>query len=443
MDPTLLTARLCLRRCSALAAAALLTALATAHGAAPTKLALPSPAQAEWHDYEMGMFVHFAPNTWLDKEGDDLSKPLAEINPSKLDTDQWARVAESMGARYLVFVAKHVGGFCWWQTDTSDYGVKQIPWRDGRGDVMADLAASCRKRGLQLGVYLSPADRSLGAGVGGKMADPDKQRIYEATFRRQLTELLSRYGEIREVWFDGSLVFSVADILERHAPHAVVFQGPQATIRWVGNEEGVCPYPAWNAVRSGRKPWGVYTAQDGDPNGDRWLPNECDARMRNTWFWRTDNLKTLKTVDQLMGMYLKSVGRGGVLLLNNTPDPTGLIPEADAARSGEFGAEIQRRFGTAVIDTAGTGAELEMGLSAPSTVRATVLMEEITEGERIREYVVEGLTHGEWRPLASGTSVGHKKIDTFDPVEVTQLRLRIPSAAAPPIIRRFAAFAND
>ncbi|MCL4180410.1 MAG: alpha-L-fucosidase [Verrucomicrobia bacterium] len=403
-------------------------------------LALPTRVQAAWHDYEIGMFIHFAPNTWFDQEYDDLSKTPSEINPVGLDTDQWVRVAESMGAKYLVFVAKHVGGFCWWQTDSSDYGVKQTPWRDGKGDLMAELAASCRKRGMNLGVYLSPADRHLGVGVGGKAEDPANQPAYERIFRQQLTELLSRYGEMKEVWFDGSLVFDVGDILEQHAPRAVVFQGPQASIRWVGNEDGVAPYPAWNAVAGGKRPWGTYTAADGDPDGDRWLPNECDARIRNTWFWRTDNLGTLKSVEQLMEMYLRSVGHGAVLLLNNTPDPTGLIPAPDAVRSAEFGREIQRRFGTPVIDTAGSGTNVLMMLSAPRSIRATTIMEDITRGERIREYVVEGKVRGAWKPLASGTAVGHKKIDVFAPVEITELRLRIPSAVGKPVIRKFAAF---
>jgi alpha-L-fucosidase len=413
----------------------------TAKGAADSaKLALPSPQQVEWQDYEVGMFVHFAPNTWLDQEYDDLSKPLKDINPAQLDTDQWVKVAESMGAKEVVFVAKHVGGFCWWQTETTDYGAKQIPWRGGKGDVMADLSQSCKKRGMKLGVYLSPADRHYGVGVGGKADDPAKQAAYEKVFREQLTELLSRYGEIKEVWFDGSLVFDVGDILSKHAPGAVVFQGPQASIRWVGNEDGVAPYPAWNAVKLGKKPWGTYTAEDGSPDGERWLPNECDARMRNTWFWRTDNLPTLKTVDQLMDMYVKSVGRSGLLLLNNTPDPTGLIPEPDAKRAAELGAEIARRYERAVIDTAGTGTNLEMILSAPRKIDCAITMENIAKGERVREYVIEGKVDGAWKTLATGTAIGHKRIDQFQPVEVSELRLRISKSAATPAIRKFAVY---
>ena len=135
---------------------------------------------------------------------------------------------------------------------------------------------------MKLGVYLSPADRKHGVGVGGWADDPEQRAAYERLFRRQLTEVLSRYGEMMEVWFDGSLVFDVGDILAKHAPKAVVFQGPQASIRWVGNEAGLAPYPAWNGAWYDPETWGTLTAAHGDPNGDRWLPNECDARIRNT-----------------------------------------------------------------------------------------------------------------------------------------------------------------
>ena len=204
-------------------------------------LPIPTPAQAQWHDLELGMFIHLAPQTWQDSESDDLSTPLAAINPDKLDTDQWVRVAQSMGAKYIVFVAKHEGGFCWWQTDTTDFGVRNTPWRAGKGDVLADLSASCKKAGMKLGVYLSPQDKKHAVGVGGKSNDPAKQADYQKLFRTQLTEVLTRYGEMMEVWFDGSLVFDVGDILKQHAPNAVIFQGPQASIRWVGNEEGIAP----------------------------------------------------------------------------------------------------------------------------------------------------------------------------------------------------------
>lgn len=389
------------------------------------------------------MFIHFAPNTWQDREYDDLSTPLEKIDPARLDTKQWVDVAEAMGARYIVFVAKHVGGFCWWQTETTDYSVRSIPWRGGRGDVLRDLSASCREKGIGLGVYLSPADRKHGAAVGGKCPTKEAQARYDRLYRAQLTEVLSRYGEMMEVWFDGSLVVEVGDILKRHAPRAMVFQGKYATIRWVGNEEGIAPYPAWNSVATRRDParWGVYTAVDGDPSGDAWIPNECDARIRRHWFWNRTNAATLKSVEQLMEMYYGSVGRGAVLLLNNTPDTTGLIPAADARRSAELGREIRRRFGDPILEASGRGDLVELRLATPTEIDHSIVMEDIREGERVLEYVVEVSTDTKaWKEVARGSAIGHKRIDRFPAVTAKHVRWRALRAQARPIVRRFAIF---
>jgi alpha-L-fucosidase len=414
-------------------------------------LARPTADQLAWHDCELGMFIHFAPNTWTDLEYDDLSLPLDKFNPDKLDTDQWVAAAEALGARYIVFVAKHAGGFCLWQTETTDYSVKSTPWRHGRGDILADLAASCHKRGMRLGVYVSPADRKHGAEVGGKCATPAAQKAYDALYRAQLTEVLTTInrvhgdppaGGVFEVWFDGSIVVPVGDILAKLAPHAMIFQGPHATIRWVGNEDGVAPYPAWNAVPATAARTGEATAQQGDPQGTVWLPNECDARMRDTWFWNTKNAAALKSVDTLMDMYCRSVGHGAVLLLNQTPDPTGLIPEADVQRGAEFAVEIRRRFGHSLAETSGHGEVVELALKEPAVIQHCVIMEDIAQGERVREYVVEALVDRQWKELARGTAIGHKKIDRFSPATTNKVRLRVLRSVGEPQIRRFAAFAD-
>jgi len=415
---------------------------------AGTKLAVPTPAQVEWQEHEVGMFIHMAPQTWQDSETDTMKTPLWAMNPEKLDVAQWVRVAESMGAKYIVFVAKHEGGFCWWPTTTTDHCVRNIPWRAGKGDVLADLSVECAKRKMKLGVYISPQDRIHGVGVGGKASDPAKQGEYEKLFRAQLTEVLSTYGRMCEVWFDGSLVFDVGDILKQHAPDAAIFQGPHATIRWVGNEAGVVDGPAWNAVRSGDKKWGDYTTADAKPDGDRWLPNECDARIRATWFWRTDNAKTLKSVDALMTMYEASVGRGGVLLLNNTPDRSGLIPDEDARRSAEFGAMIKRRYDVAMISSAGTveeGKDLTVTLSAPRAIDRVMLQEDIAQGERVREYVIEALKPGApesgWEIIAKGTAIGYKRIEVLaEPMTVAKVRLRVVKTVGEARIAHLAVF---
>ncbi len=408
---------------------------------AKDNLAKPTPEQVAWADTEIGMFIHFGPATWQDVEEDNLSTPLDQINPEKLDTDQWVQVARDMGAKYVVFVAKHSGGFCSWQTDTTDYSIKHTPWRNGKGDVLADLSASCKKKGLKLGVYISPADHKHHINAGGKAENAEEQKEYDKIYRQQLTEILSNYGEMFEVWFDGSTGTAVTDIIQKHAPHAMVFQGPAATIRWVGNEDGTAPYPAWNALPMALARTGKATAKAGDPDGDAWMPNECDTEMTKYWHWKTNGSETLKSLDTLMDTYNKSVGRGAVLLLNQSPDRTGLIPAADAKRGKEFGDEVRRRFAKSLGDATGKGDVVELDLGKPTILDTLVTMEDIAQGERVREYTIEGLAGDKWIELAKGTAIGHKKIDALPkPIEVSKLRLNITKSAAEPQIRKLSAY---
>lgn len=411
-------------------------------------LAKPTPDQLLWQDNELGMFIHYSINTYRDLEWDTAPRMqnLTLFTPGSLDTGQWVGAAQAMGAKYIVFVAKHVGGFCMWQTSTSEYSIKNTPYKNGKGDVLAELVATCKARHMKLGVYLSPQDQFQGAGVGGITVNAADQERYDAIYRAQLTEVLRDYGPFMEVWFDGNIHTLVADILKQYAAHAMIFQCPggATTIRWVGNEDGRCPYPAWNAVPRAVAVAGTGTAANSDPQGDAWIPLECDARIRNTWFWRTDNAQTLKSVQDLMSMYYSSVGHGAVLLLNMTPDRTGAIPQADVDRAAQFGQEIQRRFQTPIAQTYGTGSEVLLPLPKPSTLNHAVLMEDITGGERIREYVVEGLVNGSWQALCSGTAIGHKKIDTFGAVQnVSQVRLRSLRSVGVPIVRQLAVYNTD
>ena len=401
----------------------------------------PTPEQLAWQDMELSMFVHFGPATWQNREYDDLSTPLGQINPSKLDTEQWADTAVALGARQIVFVAKHTGGFCWWQTETSQYSVANTPWRAGKGDVMRDLAVSCQKRNLRLGVYLSPQDRSLKVGLGGKADNPAQQATYSKLYRQQLTELLSRYGEISEIWFDGSNVVDTGDLLQRYAPHAIIFQSPYATIRWVGNEDGIAPDPNWNLVSASAARSGVATAKDGNPGGNTWLPCEVDARIHNTWFWNTESDAHLKSLDRLMTMYYRSVGHGALLLLNNTPDTTGLIPALHAKRTEEFGAEIRRRFDKPIAQTHGSNGTMELKLPHPTAIDHVVLMEDLRKGQHVQAYSVFGRNGNDWHQLSEGTSIGHKKIDPFRAVTVSSLIVRFPKQDGDTVLSRFAAYA--
>jgi alpha-L-fucosidase len=423
---------------------AIMSCLCAASAAQPAevKLARPTPQQYAWHEQERILFVCLDPATWQGREYDNHSTPLSAINPAQLDTGQWCRAAKLWGAKEILFVAKHTGGFCWWQTDTSKYGVKQISWRGGQGDVVKDLAESCRKQAMKLGVYLSPQDDQFGAGGGGRCKTPEAQENYHRVYRQQLTELLSRYGEVFEVWFDGSCVINVSDILSQHAPGALIFQGPHATIRWPGTESGILPYPAWNSLKSQDLKTGVATAAHGNSDGDAWAPLEADTTLYNhKWFWSAENEKKRKSLDELMDIYYKSAGRGGVLLLNSAPNTNGLIPEGDLKLYEAFGQEIERRFGHPVAEVKDQrGPVVELALPRPALINHIVLMEDYREGERIREYVVEGFSDGSWRELSRGTSVGRKKIDRFHPAQVAKVRLRATRSAAEPLIRRLAVF---
>ena len=402
--------------------------------------AIPTPDQLAWQDLEIGMFLHFAPNTFQNKEKDDLSTPLSSIDPD-IDTDNWAQCAVNLGAKYVVMVAKHAGGFCMWQTETTTYSIGHTAWEHGHGDVMRNLEASCRKYGLRMGVYLSPRDENFGAGTGGVCKDPAKQDAYNAMYREQLTEVLSRYGRMVEVWFDGSLVVPVSDILDTYAPDSVIFQGPCATIRWVGNEDGFAPYPLWDAESVAEARSGVSTAIDSDPDGGAWVPVECDVSIRRPyWFWSTTNVKNLLTFDQLLSVYYRSVGRGAQLLLNVPPNRNGHIADEDFARVKEFGAELGRRFGRSAGETAGTGNRLELNLAKAGRVDHVILEEDCRFGQRVRAFRLEARAKDGWTALYTGSSIGHKRIVPVGPITCPALRLVVTETQGGPHIRRFAAF---
>lgn len=389
---------------------------------------------------EIGMFIHFAPNTWQDKEGDDLSTPLSQINPAKLDTDQWAQAAKKMGAKYIVFVAKHVGGFCMWPTSTTDYSIKNTPWKDGKGDVVADLAQSCKKFGLALGFYVSPRSDHDGAGLGGFIQDLEKQKAYTAKYRKQIEELLTGYGPVFELWFDGNTRLPVEDLIDKHARNAICFQGPRASIRWVGNEDGIAPYPTWNSVHREKGKSGESVGADGDPAGGQWLPAEVDVSIRRPyWFWRTTNHTNLLTLDQLLSVYYRSVGRGANLLLNVTPNRDGLIPDADFERVKEFGAEVRRRFGRPIAQTAGRGLTLELPVNGKQ-LDHLVIMEDIKHGERVLEHTLEGKAGNMWIRIGHGTAIGHKRIVVVPRQAYEAVRLRVDKSQGEPRIMKLAAY---
>jgi alpha-L-fucosidase len=408
-------------------------------------LAKPSAVQYKWHEQERIMFIHFGAATWLGSEYDEKGDfDISRMNPDKTDTDEWCRVAKSWGAKQIIFVAKHVGGFCWWPTTTTEYCVRNIPWKKGKGDLLREVELSCKKAGLNLGIYIYPGDYAWGAGIGsgGKTADPSKQEGYNKLFRQQLTEVLSLYGKMTEVWFDGSCIINVDDILDKYAKNAVIFQGPKATLRWPGSENGKLYYPVWNSVKTSDLKSGVSTQYNDDPDGDAWAPLESDVPLYNhNWFWAPENEKKRRSLDELVEMYYKSAGYGGVLLLNSTPDTTGQIPVGDKKTYTAFGNEIVKRFSNPIASLLNKkGEKFEIKFSKPTFVNHCILMEDYRRGQRIREYNLHGMINNKWQLLATGSSVGRKKIDPFTSVQVTALRLTITRSVNTPLLRSFEAF---
>jgi alpha-L-fucosidase len=390
------------------------------------------------------MFACLDPCTWQGREYDNHSTSLSRINPTKLNTDQWCEVAISWGAKEILYVAKHTGGFCWWQTGTSEYSIRNTPYKNGKGDVLKELSESCKKYGLNLGIYVYPGDDTWGAGIGsgGKTQDPSRQEAYNKVFRQQLIEVLSNYGHITEVWFDGSCIIDVNDILGKYASESVILQGRKATLRWPGTESGKLFYPAWNTLSKSALNTGISTQYDDDPEGDAWAPLEADVTLYNhNWFWSAANEKKRRSLEELMEIYYKSVGYGGVLLLNSTPDTTGLIPAGDVKVYAAFGEEIIRRFNKplcALNDTSGSYLEIEF--RAPEKINHIILKEDYREGHRIRKYTIEGLEGKEWIVLAEGSAVGRMKIDPFPAESVSKVRLKITKSVNMPLIRLFAVY---
>lgn len=430
----------------ALAAGALLTASPLPiETAASAKLAKPTPGQVEFQNMGFGLFVHWSPSVYQGTEGDNLKTPRDKINPDRFDAGQLVRAAQSCGAGYIIFVAKHVGGYCAWQTAVSDYSLKTSPWKNGKGDMVGELAAACQKAGIKFGVYLCPRDDSQKIGNSGVASSPDKQPAVDAFYRQQLTELLANYGTLFEVWFDGGNKIAVNDLLDRYAPEVVTFQGRRrGSSRWVGTEHGHAPYPCWNTVKWNEGEtiqWGP-----GSSTGNLWAPAECDVSIiRPNWFWRPGSDAQLLNLASLTEIYYLSVGRSANLLLNVTPDDHGVVPAAQMQRLAEFGDDIRARFGAPLGTTRGllpylTGS-LVFKLGGAMTVDHVRLREDIRGGERVRKFKVTGQKPDSgWITLASGSQIGARQIIPFAPAFVSELKLEIIESVAPPAIQEFAVF---
>lgn len=427
-------------------------------------LTKPTPEQVAWADAELGVIFHFDMPTFVpgyNWRNWGSHPPASAFNPSALDTDQWIRSAKAMGATYAVLVAKHCSGFSLWPTKAHDYNVSKSPYKGGKGDIVGEFIASCRKYGLKPGIYASTtANGYLWVNNPGRVqkGSPLTQEEYNRVVETQLTELWSNYGELFEIWFDGGVLSrkeggaDVLALVRKLQPKAIAFQGSHGhpnLVRWVGNEHGTAPYPCWGTAAEGTRADGtkeVVGGNTGVPDGSLWCPGEADCTLRHNgsfqggWFWRKGEDHRLFTVPELMRKYSTSVGRNTNMLLGIVVDDRGLVPDADAQRMAEFGKAIQARWGKPEKTLSGKGRSFEMRFKQPLETDRVILQEDIADGERIQSYELKGLVGDRWETLAKGSCVGHKRIEEFEPRTVTALRLEVTSAKAEPHLRTFSVF---
>ncbi|MBK8247633.1 MAG: alpha-L-fucosidase [Gemmatimonadetes bacterium] len=432
---------------------------------------VPTPAQLRWQREELSAFVHFGVNTYTDREWGDGTEDPRLFRPDGFDADVLVRQAVSAGVRSLVITAKHHDGFCLWPTALTRHSVASSPWRDGQGDVVGDLARACRAQGIGFGVYLSPWDRH----------DPsygDSPR-YMDLYIAQLEELLTRYGRLVEVWFDGAngegpngrrQVYDWGRIhgtVRRLQPDAVMFSDAGPDVRWIGNERGVAGETCWSTIDPAVVPFAGFDApwvgdvlQQGHRDGAAWRPGETDVSIRPGWFYHASQDAQVRSVDNLLQLYFTSVGRNSKLLLNVPPTRDGTWHANDLraldgfavrrraifTRDLAIGASVKSasalpgRGAARVVDgspdswweASGTGdtATLELTLPRPETATVVRLAEPIATGQLIERFEVEALDAAgdAWWQVASGTTIGYARLARFDARRVQRLRVRLWSS---------------
>ena len=424
---------------------------------------VPTSQQLAWQRHEFIAFAHFGMNTFTDREWGDGKEDPKRFNPTDFDARQWASVLKDAGVKLLILTAKHHDGFCLWPSKHTEHSVKNSPWRNGKGDVVREVVDALREQQLRVGIYLSPWDRNQPT-----YGDSPKYNEY---FRNQLRELLSNYGPVDEVWFDGACgegpngkrqeydwpsFYAVVRELQPNALIAIV--GPD--IRWVGNESGVAREDESSVVQ-----------RDGKA---AWHPAECDVSIRPGWFYHAAEDAKVKPLTSLADIYFKSVGRNSVLLLNIPPDRRGRIADADVARLREFGAYVRQLNATDFVkeatlkassrlitsghennlkdgkldtfwqpDASQTSGQVEVDLGTARTFNVARIQENIARGERVQSYRVEAFVDGKWQTLTSGKVIGHKQLRRFPAITARQIRLVIDKASAAPEISEFGLHFNS
>jgi alpha-L-fucosidase len=411
----------------------------------------PSPSQLTWQRDELALFCHFGVNTFTDREWGDGNEDPAIFAPARLDARQWARAAKAGGFRSMILTAKHHDGFCLWPSATTQHSVAASPWRGGQGDVVREFVDAARAEGLRAGLYLSPWDRN-------SPAYGDSPR-YNDLYCAQLTELLTRYGSLAEVWFDGAngegpngkrQVYDwprVFALVRRFQPDAVIFSDAGPDIRWCGNENGAAGDPNWSAVDPTVVPFPGASGPTvesmllhGDPLGSVWRPAEADVSIRPGWFHHPAEDARVKTVDRLADLYFSSVGRNSKLLLNVPPTRDGVLHDTDVARLAGFRERLSAMFANDEAAAAparwrsidASAAELEVDLGRAVNVSVARMEEPIATGQTVSSYELHGEGETGWRPISRGTTIGYARLDRFTPVNVRRIRLRITGAIDTP-----------
>jgi alpha-L-fucosidase len=442
---------------------------------------LPSERQLAWHELEYYMFVHFTVNTFTDKEWGYGDEKESVFNPTEMDCRQWAKVAKDAGMKGIIITAKHHDGFCLWPSQYTEHSVKNSVWKDGKGDVLRELRTACDEYGLKMGVYLSPWDRN--SAVYGT---PE----YLVYYRNQLNELLTEYGEIFEVWFDGANGGdgyyggarekrkidnktyydwpNTHSIVRKLQPSAVMFSDAGPDIRWVGNESGMGSLTNWCLLKKDEMyPGGDFAKilGEGHEDGNYWVPAEVDVSIRKGWFYHQTQDSLVRSPENLLELYYQSVGRNSNFLLNVPPDRRGLLHENDVKSLLALNELLKKEFENnlafgkkasakpvrgkgyeAANVTDGnpvtywstkddqTSGELIIDLGNETEINRIVVQEYVKLGQRVQEFSVSAFTNGEWKTILDGTTIGYKVIRKFPVVSASRIKITISKSKACPVI---------
>lgn len=444
-------------------------------------LPVPEPKQVEWQQMETYAFIHFGLNTFNDREWGYGDTDPKTFNPTNLDCEQWAQTLVKAGMKGVILTAKHHDGFCLWPFEGTDYSVKNSPWKNGQGNVVKELSEACKKYGLKFAVYLSPWDRHQ-----ANYGTPE----YLPYFYAQLHDLLTNYGPVFEVWFDGANGGDgwyggakdirtidrknyynyprIYEMLDSIQPQAIIFSDGGPGCRWVGNEKGFAGATNWSFLRKGEVHPGYdksYELQYGHPDGNQWVPAECDVSIRPGWFYHPEEDDRVKSPDQLVDLYYRSVGHNATLLLNFPVDRRGLIHPVDSANAVRFHEMIQQQLKTNLVagmtpkvsnerggdfvasaltddnfdtywatEDGVTTADIEFSFDTPTRMNRMMLQEYIPLGQRVKAFVVEYLDKDTWLPVKLNeetSTIGYKRLLRFETVETKGIRIRITDARGP------------